>query len=189
MAGAGPAGEGAPTFLVGVGIALGAFGGTRLDVNALLGWSSATQDVPVQPSWNDGSRTYTSATKSARAFLLELTASRQVGAFDLWAGAGAHVSIPQFEASYEETRCTDLLCLGPRYRANDTDAAVGSGAAGLLVSAGARLPVFEHVLLGLDLRWLAPATSHVDRYGVSIRSGGLSASAGLVVRLGARVPR
>jgi hypothetical protein len=190
MASAGGAGEGAPSFLVGLGIALGAVEGTRLDLNVLLGWSAATQGVPVQASWNDGTQTFTSATTSARAFLFELTASRRIGAFELWAGGGAHVSIPQFEATYEETRCTDLLCLGPTYRATDTDARIGSGATGLLLSAGARLPVFEHVLAALDLRWLAPATSRVeDRYGVSIRTGGIAASAGLVVRLGARVPR
>ncbi|HEY6002784.1 MAG TPA: hypothetical protein VIV57_07900 [Anaeromyxobacter sp.] len=189
MANAGGAGEGAPSFLVGVGIALGTFEGTRLDLNAFLGWSASTESVPVQPSWNHGTTTFTSATKSARAFLFELTASRRVGAFELWAGGGAHVSIPQFEASYEETRCTDLLCLGPTYRATDTDARIGSGATGLLVSAGGRLAIFAHVLVALDLRWLAPATSRVDDYGLSIRTGGLAASAGLVVRLGAPVPR
>jgi hypothetical protein len=190
MAGVGGAAEGAPNFVVGVGIAVGTFGGTRVDLNASLGWSAMTQDVPVQPSWNGGGQTFSSASTSARAFLFELTASRRVGAFELWAGGGAHVSIPQFEATYQETRCTDLLCLGPTYRATDTDAKIGSGAPGLLVSAGGRLPIAQHVLFAVDLRWLAPATSRIeDRYGVSIRTGGFAASAGFVVRLGAPVPR
>jgi hypothetical protein len=190
MASAGVAAEGAPNYLAGVGIALGAVRGIRLELNAFLGWSGATQGVPVQSSWNDDFWTYTSASTSARAFLFELTGSRRAGAFELWAGGGVHVSTPQFEATYEATRCTDLLCLGPTYQVTDTDAKIGSGTTGLLLSAGARLPLFERVLLGLDLRWLAPATSRVgDRYGVSIRTGGVAASAGITVRLGAPVPR
>ena len=190
MFGAGPAAAGAPGYLAGVGMALGAVRGARIELNAHLGWSSATRDVPVQASWNQGSQTYSSATTSARAFLFELTASRRAGAFELWAGGGIHVSTPQFEATYEETRCFDFpFCLN-RGRVTDTDARIGSGAVGPLLSAGARLPLFEHVLLGVDLRWLAPATSRVeDRYGISIVTGGLAASAGVVLRLGAPVPQ
>lgn len=190
LASTGAAAEGAPSFLVGVGVALGAVGEIRFRLNAFLGWSGATQDVPVRPSWNDEFWTFTSATRSARAFLFELEGSRRAGTLELWAGGGVHVSIPQFEATYEATRCTDLLCLGPTYRVTDTDAQVGSGATGPLLSVGARLPLLDRVLVGLDLRWLAPATSRVkDRYGVAIRTGGLAASAGITVRLGARLPR
>lgn len=189
LASAGPAAEGAPGLLVGAGVALGAVAETRLHLNVLLGWSAATQHVPVQASWNDATWTFTSADTSARAFLFELTGSRRVGAVDLWAGGGIHVSMPQLEATYEVTRCTDLLCLGPTYRTTDTDAQVGSGAPGLLLSAGARLPVHERFLVGLDVRWLAPATSRVEeRYALAIRTGGFAVSAGLAVRLGARLP-
>jgi hypothetical protein len=190
MANGGGAADGAPGFLLGVGVAVGAVRGTRLELNTFLGWSTTSRDVAVQPSWNDGSRTFSSARASARAFLFELLGSRRAGAFELRAGGGVHVSIPQFEATYEETRCSDLLCLGPTYQATDTDEIVGSGAAGLLLSAGVRLPVTERLLVGLDLRWLGPATSRVgEGYGVPIRAGGLAASLGVTFQLGAPVPR
>jgi hypothetical protein len=182
--------SGAPNAILGGGVALGAVRGVRVEANALLGWSARREAVPVQPSWNDDFWTFTSAGSSARNVLLELTGSRKVDRVELWAGGGVHVSFVQFEATYDSTRCTDLLCLGPTYRTTDTDAKVGSGAVGALLSAGVRYPVVDHLLLGLDVRYLFPATSRVqDRYDVAARLGGFAASAGLVVRFGAPVPR
>jgi hypothetical protein len=50
--------------------------------------------------------------------------------------------------------------------------------------------VFERLLLALDVRYLAPATSTVaDRYAVASRVGGFAATAGLTLRFGGVVPR
>jgi hypothetical protein len=190
MAGYGVAGAGAPNGLVGFGLTLGSIQRVRVEANVLFGWSRASRDVPASAAWNDGSRTYRSATTSARTFLLELSGSRRAGPFELWAGGGVHVSFVQLEAEYDETRCWDLLCFGGSYRTTDTDSQVGSTATGLLLSAGARLPVFERLLLALDVRYLAPATSTVaDRYAVASRVGGFAATAGLTLRFGGVVPR
>ncbi len=189
MASYGAGSAGAPNGLFGIGLTLGSVQGVRIEANALLGWSSATQGVPVSASWNDGFLTYTSATTSARTFLFELSGSRRVGSFELWAGGGVHVSFVQFDAEYNETRCADLLCFNT-YPATDTDSKLGSAATGLLLSAGARVPLFDHLLLGLDLRYLSSATSTVgDRYSVSSRLGGVAATLGLILRFGAFVPR
>ena len=189
MASYGVAEAGAPNGLVGLGLTLGSIQGVRVETNVLLGWSRASRDVPVSAAWNDAFYTYRSATTSARTFLFELSGSRRAGPFELWAGGGVHVSFVQFDAEYEVTRCVDLLCFSS-YRTTDTDSQVGSSATGLLLSAGARLPVFERLLLALDVRYLARATSTVaDRYSVSSQVGGVSASLGLTFRFGAFVPR
>jgi hypothetical protein len=188
-ASAGVAAGGAPSYRVGGGVGL-SLGGTRVELSGALGWSSSTQTVPVNPSWSGSGDTYTSADWSARAFLFELTAARRFGAFELWAGGGVHVSIPQFTATYDYLACTDLLCMGPKYPATDTDYLIGSGATAPLVGTGVRVPLFEHVLLGFDLRWLAPATSRIgDRYDVAIRTGGFAISTALTVRLGEPLAR
>lgn len=189
-AGAGLAAQGAPSYLVGAGVAFATFAGGRLDFTAQLGWSSRVRDVPVQPGWNVDGDTYLSAGTSPRAFLVELTGAWRAGPVELWAGGGAAVSFPQFKATYQYTACTDLLCLGPTYTATDTDWKIGSGATKPLVSMGARLPLFDHVLVGLDVRWLAHGASRVgDRYGVEIATGGVTATTSLVVRMGQPVQR
>ena len=53
-----------------------------------------------------------------------------------------------------------------------------------------RLPVFDHVLLGLSARWLAPATSRVEApFDRAVPVGGLSIGVGIALRLGGAVPR
>jgi hypothetical protein len=176
--------------MFGAGLALAAVGGIRIELNAQLGWSTSESSVPVEPAWSDGAQTYTAARWTARTALFELTGSRRAGSFELWAGGGVHVSWIQFEAEYDALRCRDLLCLTGADPVHDTEGNEGSGATSLLLSGGVRYPIFDHVLVGLDLRWLAPATSRIgDRFDVSARLGGFTASAGLTLRLGGRVPR
>ena len=186
----GPAAAGAPNGVLGAGLALATLHGVRVEANAQLGWSSSSTSIDANPAWNDGFTTYSAAEWTSRTALLELAASRRKGPLELWAGAGVHVSWIQLEATYEATRCTDLLCLGQTYRVTDEDEAAGSGAVGLALSAGARVPLSDHLLVGLDLRWLAPATSRVgDPFGVDARLGGVSVAAGFTLRLGAPVRR
>jgi hypothetical protein len=185
----GPSGGGGPNVLVGGGAALGTFRGVRVEANAFLGWSLSSRDVPARASWNDDFWTFTGATATGRSVLLELSGSWKAGPLELRAGGGAHVSMVQFDARYDVTRCRDFLCFDT-YRTSDTDAKVGSGGVGLLATAGVRLALIDPLLLGLDVRWLQPATSRVgDRYDVSERLGGLAVSAGVTWRFGARVPR
>lgn len=187
--GFGPAGGGTPNVLVGGGAALGTIRAIRVEANVFLGWSGSSRSVPVRASWNDEFWTFTEATAGGRSVLLELDGSWKVGAFELRAGGGVHVSMAQFEARYDVTRCRDLLCFDT-YRTSDSDAKVGTGGVGLLLVAGARFPVVDPLLLGLDVRWLQPATSRVgDRYGVDERFGGVALSLGMTWRFGARVPR
>jgi hypothetical protein len=189
MASYGVADRAAPNGLVGIGLTLGSIQRVRVEANVLFGWSHASRDVPASAAWNDDFQTYRSATTSARTFLFELSGSRRAGPFELWAGGGVHLSFVQLEAEYEVTRCEDFLCFSS-YRTTDTDSQMGSTATGLLVSGGARLPVFERLLLALDVRYLARATSTVaDRYSVSSQVGGFAATAGLTLRFGGVVPR
>ena len=187
----GPAAAGAPNGLLGLGLALGTIAGIRLETNVLFGFSSSSESVAVDPSWRSSAGTaYTSAEWTSRTVLLELSASRRQGPAELWLGSGVHVSWVQWEGSYSFLRCTDLLCFGPKVPSSDSDVTNGSGAVGLLVGAGARLAITDHVLLGLSARWLAPATSNVGaQFQRDVRTGGLAVGAGLTLRFGGAVPR
>ena len=189
MFGYGPAASGAPNGLLGAGVALGTIRGVRLELDAQLGWSSGTTSVDASPAWNDAFQTYSGGEWTARTAVFELQASRRTGPVEVWAGAGAHVSWVQFEATYEATRCSDFFCTSS-YRVTDQEGAESPGRVGLVLSTGARYAVFRKVLVGLDLRWLSPVTSRVrEPFGVGARLGGLSATAGLTLRLGGAVPR
>ncbi len=188
MASGGAAGAGAPSVLLGGGVALGTVHGVRVEANALVGFSAASERIPVSPAWNTGFDTYDSASGSARTVLLEVSGSLRTGPVELWAGGGLHVSVLQFDARYTFTGCSDILCTRT-YPGSDTDSQVGSAGVGPLLSAGVRLPVTEHLLVGLDLRYLVPATSAVRSFSVSSQVGGIAAAAGLTWRLGEPVPR
>lgn len=186
----GPASTGAPNGLLGVGLGLGTIQGIRIETNVLLGFSPSSESVPPEPAWNASGNSYTGAAWSSRSVLLELSASRRQGPVEAWVGSGVHVSWAQWEATYSYLQCTDLLCLGPKIPSSDSDVTAGSGAVGLLVGAGARLAILDHVLLGISARWLAPATSHVGaQFQHDVRMGGLAIGVGLTLRLGGAMPR
>lgn len=179
----GPAQAGSPSFLIGVGV--GARSGPwRLDLVGSLGAHLGQDALAVDSTWGDGIHTYTSASTRTQTLLLELQATRKVGAFEVWAGAGVHFTQVQVLAGYDAIACTDFLCLGPTYPVHREDWTDGSFAAAPAVAVGARLALVEWGAVGLELRELFPATSRVEELHVSRGVGGLTVAVAVALRLG-----
>jgi hypothetical protein len=185
-AGYGAAATGAPSVVVGGGLALGATGGVRVEANVLAGFSTRSRSVAdaalQQLGTGDG---YTNGVARTDTILFELSGSRRAGGLELWAGGGVHVSFVELEA--RERRCVGLACF-----ADGPPSIVGSAtASGFVLGTGARIALLDHLLASVDLRYLARATATVEDFGleVPIAVGGASATAGLVFRFGGRVPR
>jgi hypothetical protein len=161
--------------------------GLRLDLLLYVGAALREPSIEVNPTWNDDFRTYTAARTRSQSFLFELTGSQSRGALELWGGIGVHWTQAQLALDYDAVRCTDLLCLGPRYPVHDTDWVDGSWVARPLLAAGVRLPFTEHLLVGLEARELFTGTSRVDGFSVSRHVGGFALTAEMALRLGGRV--